>query len=312
MRKEVVLEEVLDDYSASLKLVDKLKKYDFRGLQVRLFSKTSSYEVVHHKLFKGFDISFVPTETVTQFDSFILVSGRMVYREGTEQIIVSEGFTFDGNNLTSPITLHAIEDSEFLYVSSNPFFDDYIKNSLSMQDLAVQIEQKDGYTSSHCQEIKRLSLMLGEELGLNSQELHILSFGSFFHDIGKIRIPNEILNKPSKLDAKEWEIMKLHTIFGAQILQEHADIHVRNASFIVEQHHERWDGLGYPYGLKGSQISIQAAIVSVVDSYDAMTSDRVYQKGRSKQEAIEELIRNKEKMYNPVVVEAFLRIIDKL
>ena len=104
------------------------------------------------------------------------------------------------------------------------------------------------------------------------QGVSILSIGSYFHDIGKLAIPIEILNKPEKLTEDEWKIIKMHTSLGAEMMRNHEVERLQEAAFIVEEHHERYDGKGYPYGLTGSEISLEASIVSVVDAFDAMTT----------------------------------------
>jgi len=102
--------------------------------------------------------------------------------------------------------------------------------------------------------------------------------------------------------------MKLHTTFGRELLEETKIPFLREVGVIVEQHHERYDGKGYPKGLKGNEISIEAAIIAVVDSFDAMTTDRVYKKGKSKEEAFEEILNNKGTMYDPIVVDTFIAL----
>ncbi|MGB8956297.1 MAG: HD domain-containing phosphohydrolase, partial [Tumebacillaceae bacterium] len=110
----------------------------------------------------------------------------------------------------------------------------------------------------------------------------------------------------------EWEIMKAHTVYGREMLEKTGLPNLIAAGKIVEQHHERFDGSGYPHGLKGQEILIGAAIVAVVDSYDAMTTDRCYQKGRKKTEAVAEILRCRGTLYHPDVVDAFLSLQDKL
>ncbi|MGZ4163911.1 MAG: HD-GYP domain-containing protein, partial [Tumebacillaceae bacterium] len=166
--------------------------------------------------------------------------------------------------------------------------------------------------ADHCSRIERMSLILGNVMNLSSAQLHTLKYAAFFHDIGTIRIPDHILNKPSSLTPEEWDTMKLHTIYGRQILAETGISSLVKASAIVEQHHERYDGQGYPHGLKGKEIDPLASIVSVVDSFDAMTYDRIYRKAKPKQEAIDEIVRCRGTMYDPDTVDAFLTIIDQI
>ncbi|MBO1912297.1 HD-GYP domain-containing protein, partial [Microvirga sp. 3-52] len=165
-----------------------------------------------------------------------------------------------------------------------------------------------GYTYNHCNRIKDYSLEVWTHLGLPKENIRILRWGAYFHDIGKRAIPIEVLNKPGELTACEWEIMKTHTIEGAKIMREHKVEWLKDAAIIVEQHHERYDGSGYPYGLKADEITLEASIVAVVDAFDAMTTNRVYKKALPIKDAIQELVNEKGKQFNPKIVDAFIEV----
>jgi HD-GYP domain-containing protein (c-di-GMP phosphodiesterase class II) len=150
------------------------------------------------------------------------------------------------------------------------------------------------------------SLRLGYELGLDKQALRDLELGALLHDIGKIGVPDAILRKPAQLNGEEWAKMKMHPLHGQKILRNIEFL--QGAARIVAQHHERWDGKGYPFGLRGEDIDIGARIFAVVDAFDAMISDRIYQRGRSYQEALRELERCAGTQFDPLVVEAFKSI----
>ncbi|MEW8986111.1 MAG: HD-GYP domain-containing protein, partial [Bacillus sp. (in: firmicutes)] len=203
-------------------------------------------------------------------------------------------------------------DVEFIYVTSQPQFQNYSSSLQEMLDLAVMVEEKDGYTAEHCERIKELSMLIGTKMELTTDELYILNLGAFLHDIGKVKVPDHILNKPGKLTDEEYEIMKMHTTWGRETLENTNIPELIKAGKIVEQHHERFDGKGYPKQLQGDEILIQAAIISVVDTFDAMTTDRVYRKGLSVDTALAELERNIGTMFHPKVVETFFSIKDKI
>jgi HD-GYP domain-containing protein (c-di-GMP phosphodiesterase class II) len=133
-----------------------------------------------------------------------------------------------------------------------------------------------------------------------------LEFGSLLHDIGKIGVPDAILRKPARLTEEEWKEMRLHPIHGRQILS--GIEFLEGASRVVAQHHERWDGSGYPAGLKGEEIDLNARIFAVADAFDAITSDRVYRVGRTYEAALAELERCAGRQFDPRVVEAFGRV----
>jgi HD-GYP domain-containing protein (c-di-GMP phosphodiesterase class II) len=149
-------------------------------------------------------------------------------------------------------------------------------------------------------------LRLGYELGLDKDALRDLELGALLHDIGKIGVPDAVLRKPAKLNEDEWNKMKLHPHHGQKILRNIPFL--EGAARIVSQHHEKWDGSGYPIGLRGEDIDIGARIFSVVDAFDAMISDRVYRRGCSYEEALTELNRCAGTQFDPLVVEAFKTI----
>ncbi len=144
---------------------------------------------------------------------------------------------------------------------------------------------------------------------LLGEQLHSLRESGSLHDIGKIKIPLEILNKPDRLTDTEFEIMKQHPIIGAQLLRPLSSM--KDVIPVVLNHHERWDGKGYPYGTKATSIPLSARIVAVADSYDAMTSDRPYRKALPVQKAREELLTCAGSQFDPVVAAAFVKMIDK-
>lgn len=175
--------------------------------------------------------------------------------------------------------------------------------------LAKSVEVNDYYTGGHCDRVSLYAIKVGHKLNLVNEEKKALRYASVLHDIGKIGIPAGILNKPGKLTTEEYEAIKEHVTIGYNIIKEINFL--QSASEIVLQHHERYDGLGYPNGLKGEAILLSARILSVVDAYDAMTSHRVYRKQPlSQQQAIDELIEGMNTQYDPQVVKAMIEIIE--
>ncbi|UYN92127.1 MAG: GAF domain-containing protein [Anaerolineales bacterium] len=174
--------------------------------------------------------------------------------------------------------------------------------------LASAIDVRDTYTSGHSQRLVDMAVETGRLLGCTPEELVDIKWGALLHDIGKIGVPDEILRKPSSLEQAELEVMRQHPEIGARIVEP-----VRNLASvapIIRAHQERYDGTGYPDGLKGDQIPKIARIISVADAYVAMTDERVYRKARSKEEAIAELKRCSGSQFDPQVVEAFLQVLD--
>lgn len=176
----------------------------------------------------------------------------------------------------------------------------------TLQALVQALETRDFETHGHSERVVTFSLRLGLELGLDKQKLRALEFGALLHDIGKIGVPDAILRKPAALTDDEWKKMRLHPIYGGQILRNISFL--KDASNVVAQHHEKWDGTGYPRGLKGEDIDLNARIFCVVDAFDAIVSDRVYRAGRSYEEAREEINRCAGHQFDPLVVNAFNNI----
>lgn len=277
-----------------------------------LLASKNGTEIIHHSLTKKSGWGLRPQPNWDELEAIYLLSGALSYKTQNSSGTLCPGELLSAEPVKEYIIFNAIEDSTFLYICSSFVFHEYSEITKTFKRLAVEIETKDGYTASHCDRIRKISYRIGERIGLSSNNLAALRYGAFFHDIGKINIPNEILGKPGKLTKEEFDIMKTHTILGKGILSSTDVPHLLGAGIIAEQHHERYDGSGYPYGLKGEEINVCAAIVAVVDSFDAMTSDRPYQSAKSKEQAITEIAMLRGKLYHPDVVDAFLAVICEL
>ncbi|HOW87271.1 MAG TPA: HD domain-containing phosphohydrolase [Candidatus Omnitrophota bacterium] len=180
-----------------------------------------------------------------------------------------------------------------------------------MRSLAEEVHAKEPNIFGHVSEVERLGLMTAREMGidLSGKTKDLLSAALILHDVGKIGIPDSVLSKPGRLTPEEWKIMKTHVEKGARILEPLTDF--KKVREIILSHHERFDGSGYPRGLKGDQISIEARIISVVDSFHAIVSSRCYREGRSLDFAIHEIRNCAGTQFDPVVVDAFLRALKK-
>jgi putative two-component system response regulator len=172
--------------------------------------------------------------------------------------------------------------------------------------LANAIELRDEYTRGHVDRVMNLCVMIAQRMGWSQTQVKALEFGAILHDIGKIYVRENILSKAGPLDHDEWAEMKLHTVVGSELLQSIP--YLAQAIPIIRYHHERWDGGGYPDGLAGEAIPLGARIVAVADSFDAMTSARVYQQAVKSEQAVKEIRRGSGTLYDPEVVEAFLSV----
>ncbi len=186
-------------------------------------------------------------------------------------------------------------------LDSNSYQIDITNTLLSM------LYEKSSETGEHSKRMENYCYSIGKELQLSSKEMNELSLLTLLHDIGKLCINPNILQKPGSLTSVEWEEMKLHTELGCRIVQTIPGL-ARVADLILS-HHEHWDGNGYPRGLKGEEIPLQCRILAVADAFDAMTNDRVYRKAMNREEAILEIERNAGTQFDPEITSLFIKII---
>lgn len=244
-------------------------------------------------------------------ESYTLLNGVVEMEYEGKRRLLEIGETVDASCYEHIISFYGKTEADFLIEMSAESFEAGFFETQILQEEADAIESVDCYTYMHSNRIKDYSIEVWKQLELPIESLSRLRWGAYFHDVGKRVVPLEILNKPGKLTAEEWRIMKSHTTEGAKIMREHTIEWLADIAFIVEQHHERYDGKGYPYGLKGDEIAMESAIVSVVDAFDAMSTNRVYKKALSVQEAVKELENGKGTQFNPKVVDAFIEILEK-
>ncbi|HEY1567904.1 MAG TPA: HD-GYP domain-containing protein [Solirubrobacteraceae bacterium] len=170
------------------------------------------------------------------------------------------------------------------------------------------IAADDGYTGEHSEGVVGLALAVGDALGLDPERRRNLEFGAMLHDVGKIRIPKQIINKPGKLDPHEWEIIKTHPAEGQRMLDRVGGF-MLEVGAIVRAHHERWDGGGYPDGLAGEGIPLEARIITCCDSWSAMRTDRPYRRAMSFAAAVEQMVTNAGSQFDPALVEVMLPVV---
>ncbi|MBE3129109.1 MAG: HD-GYP domain-containing protein, partial [Acidobacteria bacterium] len=176
--------------------------------------------------------------------------------------------------------------------------------------VAAAIDARDSYTHGHSTRVSELVVALARELGMSGQELDDIEISCLFHDVGKIKISDAILHKAGKLAPDEWEEMKKHAEYGAEILRKAPSL--RRFIPAVRHHHEWYDGSGYPDGLSGERIPREAAIISLADAYDAMTSDRPYRQAMTKAKALNTIREFAGKQFSPDLTPVFLRTVEKI
>jgi len=219
--------------------------------------------------------------------------------------------------------IEAINSGEVFRFIEKPWNDDVFKNSVmegidryrivralkkadepTMLSLAQTIELKDQYTRGHCDRVAEYALLMADALGLAEEIKGDIRYGSWLHDCGKIGIPESILNKEGPLDNEEFEMIKKHPVWGADVArQANLSSVIIN---IVLHHHERYDGTGYPSGISGDTIPIEARIVAVADVFDAVTTDRAYRKGHTREAGIDILLSMKDRHLDPRITDLFI------
>jgi putative nucleotidyltransferase with HDIG domain len=234
-------------------------------------------------LMKPFDLRQVEAVVKRALEHYDLVAAKQRYENHLEELVEQRTAELD----------RALNSLEGAYRST-------------LKALTAALETRDSETHGHSERVVTYSLRLGREYGLNSEQMKSLEFGSLLHDIGKIGVPDSILRKPAKLTEEEWVRMREHPLHGQQILR--GIEFLQGASRVVAQHHEKWDGTGYPLGLHAEDIDINARIFAVADAFDAITSDRVYRRGKSYEAAAQELDDWAGRQFDPKVVEAFHRV----
>ncbi len=172
------------------------------------------------------------------------------------------------------------------------------------------LEAKDYVVEGHVMRMEALVTRIGEALSLHRDRLDKLILLTRFHDIGKIGIPDSILKKPAPLTETEWKVMRTHSSIGERIALEAADI--RDIAHLILKHHERWDGRGYPLGMRGDEIPVECRILAIADTFDAMTNDRPYRPAVSCEKAILEIKRCAGTQFDPELVGVFLNVVQGL
>ena len=229
---------------------------------------------------KPFDLLTVQRAVEGALERHRLTLENRYYQEGLEQMVQKRTLELNG-------ALREVEESY----------------RFTLEALAAALDAREHETQAHSQRVREYALLLGRRLGLGGEDLVHIGRGALLHDIGKIGVPDSILLKPSKLTSDEWVQMKRHPLVGFEILR--GVQFLSQAAEIVLTHQERWDGKGYPNGLCRTEIPLGARIFGVVDTMDAMTSDRPYRKALTFEDALEEIRRCSGTQFDPSVAEAF-------
>ncbi len=273
--------------------------------KLSLLGKGDGAEVMIQKINANETVFIDPSELSDVMEFFYVLDGELEIDNNKSKKILNRDDYFYVHHLKEHVEFKTITDVKLLYFSTQPVFH-YLSSTIKeLMELANVVEEKDIYTHGHITRVKDYALKIGNKMRLSKEKIENIGFASLFHDIGKINVPDEILKKTGKLTDEEYEIMKNHSRWGAEIV---SSTYFEKLSEIIRQHHERIDGSGYPDKIIGKKISIEAKVIAVADSYDAMTSDRPYRKGLVPAIAIEELISLKGIQYDESVVDALVEV----
>ncbi|MBN2222055.1 MAG: HD domain-containing protein [Vallitaleaceae bacterium] len=281
-----------------------LEKVTQNSGSLALLAKAENLEVMELIIHSGKEFILIPSENDQLVEFFYILNGTI--HDETHSLLYQKGDLFYINRLKEPIYLVAKSTTKLLYILNESLFfmlSDKMKKLIST---ITKVEEKDTYTEKHSNRVMEYAVMLAKSLDTPSIDMTALTYSALFHDLGKIDIPTEILQKPGRLSQEEMELIRKHPALGKALADE---IHLANMGDIIEQHHERIDGSGYPKGLKDEEIRIEAKIIGIVDSFDAMTSDRAYRRGLSRDEALHELEIHKGSWYDSQLVDLFAQII---
>ena len=278
-----------------------------RGTSIlSLLAKKDNFEIMLSEFQADRPNSITPGNSPDLMEFYYILEGSISIGNGDTTVNMYKDDYFYVQNIKETIPFRTLTDTKMLYISSQPIYDLLYTYTDDLRNLLDKSEKKDVYTHKHSNRVQDYSIKIASKLGLSGEINYALALASLFHDIGKYFIPDEILNKTSKLSDYEFDYIKKHSTYSSDLLQGKF---IEDISKIVEQHHERLDGSGYPNGIKGHEIRIEAKIIAVADSYDAMTSDRAYKEAMTPASAMRELKTLIDNKYDKDVVLAFEQVL---
>lgn len=273
----------------------------------KLVIQDEDFEIFESHIHAGRSVICQPYECQDSMNVVFVLSGRLYHTNTKSYILAGDYYAF--KNLKETHHLSVEEETILLMIRKKSYYTEQISKTSKVTKIIDMIHKKDYYTEDHCNRTGNLATKLAVYLKLSDNIIQNVLYIGKIHDVGKIGIPIEVLNKPGKLTAEEFDFIKKHSQQGHDIIME--TLEDSEIAEVVLQHHEKLDGSGYPFGLKGDDISMEAKIILVADSFDAMTSDRPYRKAMNVNDAIKELRTYSGKWYEEEIVEALVATITK-
>lgn len=273
-----------------------------------LLGRGGGMEIMKQTVKKDKLMILFPSEEAGVQEFFYILNGEMQFEvNGKISKLIADDFLTVGN-LEGVIEITAMTDVTFLSISNAMVFHALSEDITELRKIGELVERKDKYTYQHSSRVSNYAVKTASKMKLDRQRIGDLLIASILHDIGKINVPEEVLNKPGKLTNDEFDKIKKHPKDGAAMLRKTA---YEKLADIVEQHHERLNGSGYPFGLSADEILLEAKIIGVCDTFDAMTEDRSYRKAFTSAYAMEEIRSLSGIQFDPEVVNAFEAVLQQ-
>ncbi|WP_335873064.1 HD-GYP domain-containing protein [Bacillus sp. 2205SS5-2] len=271
-----------------------------------LLARQENLEIMLQEVDIGMGFFLYPAEDDTTLEFFYIIDGEVESDVDGEKQVLGRNDYITVKGLEESLIFKVKQPLTLLWITNEPLFHQISREIQQLIEIVSHLEPRGSYYWNHSRRVQKLCMKIGKELRLNKNRLHDLFIGAALHDIGKVNIPEEIMNKSSRLTKSELEIVKKHPVEGAGMVNV---TYYDEISAIIEQHHERIDGSGYPFGLIGKQIKIEAKIIAVADSFDTMTHASPRRAAFTKEAAFKKIKEMAGKLYEQEVVDAFEKII---
>ncbi|MFD0050582.1 HD domain-containing phosphohydrolase [Actinomycetes bacterium NPDC127524] len=292
-----------------LKVIKKgsyLEKVKNNSTELSLLEQGDGVEIMLQSIKKDKMFYLYPSDNPEVMEFIYILSGDIELDEDGIKVPLGPKDSYSAQGLEKVVYFEAKTDVTYLWVITEPAFYEVSSDIANLRKIINDAENRDPYTFKHSERVAQYSVKIAKVLNMQNKQLKMLYLAAELHDIGKINIPIEILNKPGKLTKEEFDVIKKHPGDGAEMVMKTSYKHLAK---IIEQHHERLNGSGYPHGLKGDDILLQAKIIAVSDTFDAMTEDRAYRKAHSAQYAIDEIKSMAGTHYEPEIVDALEKVL---
>lgn len=278
---------------------------DTGNSKLSLLASCSDLEVMTQMIYPDSVVWITPASDKTTIEFFYVLSGSIILMPDSDSIELQQGDSFYADGLLDDVLIKVNEPSKLLYITNKPLFDEVLSFQGDLESLMRRVDEKDNYTYQHSRNVMDYSLLLFRKLCPN-EPYHDITTAALFHDVGKCLVPDDILKKPGKLTDSEFRQMMKHPVNSGRLLINQFGEKIAE---VARSHHERMDGSGYPFGLSGEEIPFESRIIAVADSFDAMTSRRIYRDYvKSFEEAADELY-ELEDLYDRKVSEALLELV---